>query len=940
MKKFAPVLIAVLLATSARAALPVQTIFTGAKSERTWPLAELNAELSADWTPYEFLVIEFKASSSQRFDLGLETPRGRYAKRIGPFAGVWVRAAIPLRFYRQPAGSGVDLAATYNQPRSSYWINIGGSRVGPTTNVTGITVAMDYPVGSPTLEIRSVTLATNDPGDAVLEGKPLVDEFGQYTHAEWSGKAHSLDELKKNWNAEETALRATTLTNRDSYGGFLDMHAKATGFFRVEQIDGRWWFVDPDGHLFYSTGLNGVGVGAGTRVEGREDLFAALPPVTTVATNAPGGRGRALGGSFYTWNLQRRFGDDWRTKWADLTTKRLSAWGFNTMHNWGASSATQAEPRVPYAMMLRGWQTGNSIMGMPDVYAEDFARRVDEAAATQLEPHQNDPFMLGYFIGNEPPWPGRESLLCDTILAAPASEIQKRLKTFLADGDTRTRRKEFVLAAFQVYLDTINAAVRKHDTNHLNLGIRFGGGPGDDVLKAARGFDVFSVNIYSYAPSRETFDHIYSLVQKPILIGEFHIGAPTRGLAPGLVQAMNQDERAAGYRYYVEQSAAHPAVIGTHWFQWLDQPVTGRNDGENYNIGFVDVTDQPYPEMIAAAKITHNRLLEIHGGKIPPIEREPKASEAGIPSPAAIPAGKIAPRPLYRDPPFDAPTDPVFCFNAEQKKWFMYYTARRATATNAPGVAWVHGSNIGMAESSDGGATWTYRGTADINYGKDVHPNDYTYWAPEVIWANGEYQMFLTFVPGIFTDWNHPREIVHLTSADGVKWKTAGKVDLKSDRVIDPCVMQLPDGTWRMWYKDERKPKPLSYADSSDLKNWETKGNAVTNFSGEGPKVIHWKDRYWLIADCWRNGMRVWSSDDCTNWKLQDEALFGNHGDIVASGNRAWWFYFNGPNSPQHNGRTTAINVVELSVGGGKLVPGEPEKPTYIDLKPVRESEK
>jgi hypothetical protein len=940
MKKFAPVLVAVLLTTSARAVLPVQTIFTGTKSERTWPLAELNAELPADWSPYEFLVIEFKASSSQRFDLGLETPRGRYAKRIGPFAGVWVRAAIPLRFYRQPAGNGVDLAATFNQPHSSYWINIHSSGYGPLTNVSGLSVAMDYPVGAPTLEIRSVTLATNDPGDAVLEGKPLVDEFGQYTHAEWSGKAHSLDELKKNWNAEEAALRATTLTNRDSYGGFLDTHAKATGFFHVEQINGRWWFVDPDGHLFYSTGLNGVGVGAGTRVEGREDLFAALPPVTTVATNAPGGRGRALGGSFYTWNLQRRFGDDWRMKWADLTTKRLTAWGFNTMHNWGASSTTQAEPRVPYAMMLRGWQTGNSIMGMPDVYAEDFARRVDEAAANQLEPHQNDPYMLGYFIGNEPPWPGRESLLCDAILAGSPGEIQKRLKTFLADGDTRARRKEFVLAAFKVYLDTINAAVRKHDTNHLNLGIRFGGGPGDDVLKAARGFDVFSVNIYSYAPSRETFDHIYSIAQKPILIGEFHIGAPTRGLAPGLVQAMNQDERAAGYRYYVEQSAAHPAVIGTHWFQWLDQPVTGRNDGENYNIGFVDVTDQPYPEMIAAAKITHNRLLEIHGGKIPPIEREPKASEAGIPSPAAIPAGKIAPRPLYRDPPFDAPTDPVFCFNAEQKKWFMYYTARRATATNAPGVMWVHGSNIGMAESSDGGATWTYRGTADINYGKDVHPNDYTYWAPEVIWANGEYQMFLTFVPGIFTDWNHPREIVHLTSADGVKWKTAGKVDLKSDRVIDPCVMQLPDGTWRMWYKDERQPKPLSYADSFDLKNWEPKGNAVTNFSGEGPKVFHWKNKYWLIADCWRNGMHVWSSDDCTDWKLQDEALFGNHGDVVVSGDRAWWFYFNGPNSSQRDGRRTVINVVELSVTDGKLLPGEPEKPTYIDLKPVRESEK
>jgi hypothetical protein len=304
---------------------------------------------------------------------------------------------------------------------------------------------------------------------------------------------------------------------------------------------------------------------------------------------------------------------------------------------------------------------------------------------------------------------------------------------------------------------------------------------------------------------------------------------------------------------------------------------------------------------------------------------------------APAPAGKAAPRPLYRDPPFDAPTDPVFCYNAEQKKWFMYYTARRASAPDTPGVTWVHGTNIGMAESTDGGATWTYRGTADIRYAQDAHPKDYTYWAPEVIWHDGTYHMFLSFVPGIFTDWNHPREIIHLTSKDGVKWDTAGQVDLKSDRVIDACVMQLPGGGWRMWYKDERKPKALSYADSPDLNRWEPKGNAVTDHNGEGPKVFQWKGKYWLIADTWATGMRVWSSDDCLNWKPQEETLIGSHGDVVVSGGRAWWFYFGGP---QRQERRTAINVVELSVSDGKLIPGDRGKTTYIDLKPEREAER
>jgi hypothetical protein len=57
----------------------------------------------------------------------------------------------------------------------------------------------------------------------------------------------------------------------------------------------------------------------------------------------------------------------------------------------------------------------------------------------------------------------------------------------------------------------------------------------------------------------------------------------------------------------------------------------------------------------------------------------------------------------------------------------------------------------------------------------------------------------------------------------------------------------------------------------------------------------------------------------------------------VASGGRAWWFYFGGP---QARGRRTAVNVVELSVSEGRLLGGDPEKPTYIDLKAEREAER
>jgi hypothetical protein len=192
-------------------------------------------------------------------------------------------------------------------------------------------------------------------------------------------------------------------------------------------------------------------------------------------------------------------------------------------------------------------------------------------------------------------------------------------------------RREFVLASFRKYLEIVCAAVRKYDPNHLLLGIRFGGRVADEVLIAAQIFDVCSINVYEYEPTKQLI-RAARLSGRPILIGEFHIGVPADGLAAGLVQAKDQTERGIAYRYYVEQAASLPWFVGAYWFAWRDEPVLGRMDGENYNIGFVDVTDRPYAELIEAAKATHQRLQDVHSGKLLPFARHPMASDAGAPS--------------------------------------------------------------------------------------------------------------------------------------------------------------------------------------------------------------------------------------------------------------------------------------------------------------------
>ena len=126
-------------------------------------------------------------------------------------------------------------------------------------------LTMDYPLNGAKLEIRSIKLAKEDPGSDFLEGKPVLDEFRQWAHADWPRKIKSREQLEKELAEEEKTLQPGDF-GYCQYGGYKNTQAKATGFFRVEQIDGKWWFVDPHGHLFLSQSSNGLeGRGGGRR---------------------------------------------------------------------------------------------------------------------------------------------------------------------------------------------------------------------------------------------------------------------------------------------------------------------------------------------------------------------------------------------------------------------------------------------------------------------------------------------------------------------------------------------------------------------------------------------------------------------------------------------------------------------------------------------------
>lgn len=311
--------------------------------------------------------------------------------------------------------------------------------------------------------------------------------------------------------------------------------------------------------------------------------------------------------------------------------------------------------------------------------------------------------------------------------------------------------------------------------------------------------------------------------------------------------------------------------------------------------------------------------------------------------------------PLFRDPVYDGAADPTLIWNRQEQAWWMIYTNRRATA-EGPKFAWVHGTDLGVASSHDGGATWLYRGTLtglDIEWGRN------TFWAPEIIWHDGLYHMYVSYIRGVPEDWyGHKRDILHYTSPDLLQWKHQSKLALSSDRIIDACIYPLPEGGFRMWYKDEAHQSFTYAADSKDLFHWTVLGPILTERAHEGPNVFRFKGYYWMIIDEWR-GQGVFRSTDLDHWERnglildqpgtrEDDGTIGLHADVVVQGDEAVIFYFTHPErrgalnqegqEENYRYRRSSIQAARLEVVDGVLTCDRNE-PFQLALRPPIEGE-
>ena len=514
----------------------------------------------------------------------------------------------------------------------------------------------------------------SDPGPEVY--RSIVDSFGQYARAGWDGKICSNEDLQRARFGEEQQLQELLppALRLDRYGGLLEGPAfDATGFFRTERRHDRWWLVTPDGHGFFSLGIDVVSPDVGaTFVEGRESMFAELPASGSPLAahygyadergSLPAERGRRFGHGrsfdFYAANLQRKYGSDYLTPWREMVLERLRAWGFNTIGNW-SEPGLLARRELAYVVPIHTYGNFARVSGgwdkVPDPFDPAFAEAVDGIVSNAAWTYRGDPWLIGYFVDNELAWGAgnapdprlRYVLAVETLRLGMASPAKR---AFLAQLSEKYREVENLAAKWgitigswtelgemnltlpaaslarpaviqdlqafnrlfaETYFRVVAEAIRRHDPQHLYLGSRFQTRTPEAVAACAKYCDVVSFNIYRDELGGAEWTRFHAL-RKPALIGEFQFGSTDTGLFwPGLFDVAAEEQRGPAYAAYLRSAAANPDIVGCHLFQYVDEPLTGRLlDGENGNMGFVTVTDTPYADLVSAAREANLGLLK------------------------------------------------------------------------------------------------------------------------------------------------------------------------------------------------------------------------------------------------------------------------------------------------------------------------------------------
>ena len=570
--------------------------------------------------------------------------------------GSWQPASGDLRVYERP-GWAAEPGDWVGNVES---VVVGLERAG--SEISHYEFTFDDPRPTPLLLFQpdqpTSTALAAQPGDTVtievlirfssadlIPWEPFIDEFEQCRYADWPEKVTSEADLVADIAAEDSVLDTMPPSpDYDQYGGYLraGWSEEPTGFFRLTRKGGYWWLVTPLGHPCFYLGVSVFPAQAWdmTGVTGRESLFAALPAQGEPDARAWGhdvwGQGEDMDYfSFYAWNLIRKYGDSWWSDAEERGIRRLQHWGFSGGAKWGAPDGVVSTP------VLNLDNTPN-LVKHPDVFDPTVREAMRSDLEAQIAPHLDDPYILGWAVGSEvyevifpdeiqqimalpSGTPAKRALLdyavdelyggsVAALAAAWGLSVSSRSELYAADpappaGDLEMMRQCYTDAYYAACYDIVKSI----DPHHLYVGNYLC--PVCEITKnnwriVARHCDIISYDFYRFGYDEEGLLQLERETDKPVYCGEYSFppwydGERGFGRYPA-VYVSTDAQAGEKYREFVQAAARDPYCVGMSWFQYHDQPLTGRGPGtgyalvhgEHYAFGLVTVTDRPKWDMV------------------------------------------------------------------------------------------------------------------------------------------------------------------------------------------------------------------------------------------------------------------------------------------------------------------------------------------------------
>ena len=403
----------------------------------------------------------------------------------------------------------------------------------------------------------------------------------------------------------------------DSYGGILSVKGTPNDYFTIQQINGRYCFVTPEGH-----GMLAIGV-------------THLRAVLEVAPN----------------NIfQTRYNSNWDT-YSDEAEQNLKRWGFNSL-SYGANK--EMYHRMPgmlacYPIKNSEWRS-DADFSYEDVFDPSYHTVVEKYIEHMVNQAGDNKMIMGYYWNDIPQWsldktyekrgtnwlifyrelpanaPGKtvyveflkeqhnnnlESVNSTYNITATTWDDVKSSSFSTTDRNNARVKSEdqrFLRLIAREFYSVLGTYTKEKDPNRLILGERyfFGDHP-DCVLEEQNQW----VDAIAFQPGGAhiniaEYEQMYSVVHKPIMICDHQRSFYSDKYPKTMWQQLpSQEEAGKSYNDYLNAALSKPYILGYNRCQYIS-----REAGNVLKQGLLDINGNPYETLVERITITNKELMK------------------------------------------------------------------------------------------------------------------------------------------------------------------------------------------------------------------------------------------------------------------------------------------------------------------------------------------